>query len=77
MQEEETEVCLRVRGWALMAIGKPKVGYVFRMENKEIHKHIDYLRAEGAYQQPLFLRSNSANPCGIRCRSALGRSVGR
>lgn len=34
MQEEETELCLRVRGWALMAAGKPKVGFVFRMENK-------------------------------------------
>lgn len=72
MQEEETELCVRVRGLALKAVGKPKVGFVFRMESKQIHKHIDYLRAEGVSQQPLFLCSNSATPCGIRCCSVLG-----
>lgn len=32
MHGEETELRVRIRGLALMAVGKPKVGFVFRME---------------------------------------------
>lgn len=37
MQEEETELCVKIMGLVQIAFWEPKVGFVSRVEDKQIH----------------------------------------
>lgn len=48
MQDEETELWVRIVGLAHIALWKPKVGFVLSIEKEQIDKCVSYFLGDGA-----------------------------